>query len=242
MQTSVGKVVAVIPARGGSKGVPRKNIRVLAGRPLIAHSIQAARQSKHVSRVIVSTEDAEISRIAREWGAEVVPRPLELASDTASSESALLHVLDYLSREEHYTPDVVVFLQATSPLRQPGDIDRAVEVLYRKEADSVFSVRRSHDFYWRKDGETLTPVNYDYRRRPRRQELGEEYMENGSIFVVRTELLRETGNRLGGRIAVYEMGEWESFQIDTERDVVLLEQLMGLERERAGVGALGAGA
>ena len=122
-------VLAIIPARGGSKGIPRKNVRPLLGRPLLAHSIEHARQAPSVTRVVVSTDDAEIAAVARRFGAEVVDRPAEISGDAASSESALLHVLDHLRDAEGYEPDLVVFLQATSPLRRPGDVQGAIETL-----------------------------------------------------------------------------------------------------------------
>ncbi len=152
------EVLAIIPARGGSKGVPRKNVRLLAGKPLIAHTIEQALSSSLVNRTIVSTEDAEIADVARQSGAEVVWRPEELAADTSVSEAALLHVLDHLVLHEGYTPDVVVFLQCTSPVRRPGDIDAAVEKLVREQGDSLISVTPWHGFIWRrgKKADTLS--------------------------------------------------------------------------------------
>src|SRR6185312_10262279 len=124
---------AVIPARGGSKGIPGKNLKRIAGQPLIALSIQAAKRAKRVQRVIVSTDDPAIAEVAREHGAEVMVRPAELSTDAASSESALLHVLEQLERTENYKPQLLVFLQCTSPLTEPEDIDGSVELLLQKE-------------------------------------------------------------------------------------------------------------
>ncbi len=120
------KTLCIIPARGGSKGIPHKNLRVVAGRPLIAWSVDVACEAQLLERVVVSTDDAEIARVARDSGAEIVDRPAELAGDTASSESALIHALDVLQEQEGYVPDLVVFLQPTSPYRLPGDIDGGV--------------------------------------------------------------------------------------------------------------------
>jgi len=196
------KIIAIIPARGGSKGIPQKNIRLLAGKPLVAYTIEHALRARQVNRTIVSTDDAEIAKVARQYGAEVVIRPPELATDTASSEPVLLHVLSFLEQTEGYLPSLIVLLQPTSPLRQPDDIDNAIDTLNAAGADSL-----------------------DYRHRPRRQDFTPEYVENGSIYMTKTEILKQCENCLGGRIAFYEMSPLDSFQIDTEEDFLLVEQL-----------------
>ena len=227
------KNLAIIPARGGSKGIPRKNLQPLDGRPLLAHSLEQARDARAVDRVIVSTDDQEIAEVSRRYGAEVVSRPAELAGDTASSESALLHALDVLRERENYEPDLVVFLQATSPLRHVDDIDQSIALLERKGADSLFSACSVHGFIWRRLGEDLQSVTYDHTQRQRRQDLDvEDYLENGSIYVFRPWVLREHGNRLGGRMVVYPMDPLHSFQIDEPADLELMEGLCHLERER----------
>ena len=159
-------------------------------------------------------------------------RPPELATDTASTESVLLHVLSFLEQTEGYTPSLVVLLQPTSPLRQPDDIDNAINTLNAAGADSLFSCCRSHNFYWRlEDGQPIS-ANYDYRNRPRRQDFTPEYIENGSIFVMKTEILKRYGNRLAGHIVFYEMSPLDSFQIDTEEDFLLVEQLHYLRHRK----------
>jgi YrbI family 3-deoxy-D-manno-octulosonate 8-phosphate phosphatase len=229
-------ILAIIPARGGSKGIPRKNVLPLAGRPLIAHSIAQALASRQVTRVVVSTDDAEIAAAARVAGAEVVVRPAEISGDTAASESALLHVLDTLQAHEGYLPDLVVFLQATSPVRLPADIDGAIDTLLRERADSVFSACAEHfTGRWRRaaDG-TATPVNFAPGRRPRRQEYPVEYLENGSIYVFRPAVLRETGSRMGGRIALYPMPALRSLQIDEPGDFAVIEALLAVMPDGGG--------
>jgi len=218
--------LAVIPARGGSKGIPRKNLALIAGRPLVAHTIEHAKAASEIDRVVVSTEDETIARVAREADAEVVMRPTELSGDTATSESALLHVLDVLEARDRYVPDLVVFLQATSPLRRPGDVSGAIATLLAEHADSLFSGCPVHGFVWRRDAAGVSSVTYDFRARPRRQEAAEHLVENGSIYVFRPWVLRQFGNRLGGRIAVYRMAPEHSFQIDEPGDLGLLERLL----------------
>jgi YrbI family 3-deoxy-D-manno-octulosonate 8-phosphate phosphatase len=220
------KVLAIIPARGGSTGIPRKNLQPLAGKPLIAHTVEAAVGAKAVGRVIVSTDDTEIAEAARRYSAGVVARPPEISGDTASSESALLHALDLLKNTEGYEPDLVVFLQCTSPIRWPDDIDNAVQALLDSEADSLLSVSPSHRFLWRVEDNEVQSANFDYQHRPRRQERSPEYVENGSIYVFKPWVLREFNNRLGGKIALYEMDYWSSFEIDTLEDLALCEWIM----------------
>lgn len=229
------KILAIIPARGGSKGIPRKNIRLLAGKPLVAHTIEQALRARQVNRTIVSTDDTEIAKVAQQYGAEVVMRPPELATDTASSESVLLHVLSFLEEKEGYVPSLVVFLQPTSPLRQPDDIDNAINKLIKDNADSLFSCCGLHNFYWRLEGGRPVSVNYDYQHRPRRQEFTPEYIENGSIYVTKTEIIKQYGNRLGGSVTLYEMNPLDSFQIDTPEDFLLLERLISLRYRHVAV-------
>jgi CMP-N,N'-diacetyllegionaminic acid synthase len=221
--TPTANVVAIIPARGGSKGIPGKNLVPLAGKPLIAFSIEQARDASSVSRVVVSTDSVEIADTARTFGADVVARPVELAGDTASSESALLHALDELRAKEGYEPDLVVFLQATSPLRRPSDIDGAVARLLHEDADSLFSCFPIPGFIWRRTSAGPVPLNYEPSRRPTRQEAPEDIVENGSIYVFKPWVLTHLGSRLGGRIAVYPMSAHDSWQIDEPADVAFVE-------------------
>ena len=216
-------ILAIIPARGGSKGIPRKNLLVLAGKPLIVHTIEHALQARSVDRVVVSTDDPEIAAVSKQYGAEVIWRPAEISGDTASSESALLHALDFLERTEGYRPALVVFLQCTSPIRHPKDIDQAVQTLLDEDADSLLSVVPFHLFIWRLVDGQGQPVDYDHRHRPRRQDRQPEYMENGSIYVFKPWVLRRFNNRLGGKIALYVMDGWSSVDINTLRDFELCE-------------------
>jgi YrbI family 3-deoxy-D-manno-octulosonate 8-phosphate phosphatase len=224
------QVLALIPARGGSVGVPRKNVRLLGGRPLVAWSIVHAQNTPSVGRVVVSTDDREIAQVARDWGAEVLHRPSALASATASSEAALLHALQTLEAREGYRPELVAFLQATSPLRQPDDLEHAIQTLRAEGADSLFSSGPSHGFLWRIEDEGPSPFNYDPRHRPRRQDAPEDVIENGSIYLFRPSVLLETGSRLGGRIAVHRMGAHDSFQVDEPEDLTLMEALIAQRR------------
>ncbi len=218
--------LCIIPARGGSKGIPRKNIRIVAGKPLLAHTVEIAVQTPAVTRVVVSTDSPEISAIAKKYGAEVILRPHEISGDAAPSESALLHVLDYLRDTEGYEPEQVIFLQATSPIRKRDDVQRAFNAFVEEEADSLLSVGPLEGFVWRNEGGTLRSLNYDYRHRMRRQDAPEDLIENGSIYVFKPWVLRTYHNRLGGKIIPFRMGAIESLQVDEENDLVVIDYFL----------------
>jgi len=219
-------VVAVIPARGGSKAIKGKNLAQLAGKPLLAYSIEHALSTPWVQRVLVSTDSREIAALAVSFGAEIIWRPAAISGDHASSESALIHALDVLAEEGSVQPDLVVFLQATSPLRRPDDVANAIAELDRVGADSLFSACVLPGFVWRADDGGPSPLNYDPARRPTRQVAPLDVFENGSIYLFKPWVLRECGSRLGGEIAVYMMDLVHSLQIDEPHDLQLMKLLM----------------
>ena len=221
MEMMEKKCIAIIPARGGSKGIKNKNLAEFAGKPLLVWSIEQALASGSVSQVYVSSESDEILKVSRENGAQTVRRPPSISIDTSSSESALLHALEEI-REE---PDYIVFLQATSPLRKPEDIHRAVRRAVSEGADSLFSAVQTHFNYWRFSGGEIESESYDYRDRRRRQEIDSQYVENGSIYVLKPEILKRFHNRLGGKKTIYEMEFWQVFEIDTPEDLEFCELL-----------------
>ena len=212
------KIIAVIPARGGSKGILRKNIKNLAGKPLIAWTIIAALGSKYLDKVIVSTEDKEITEISKEWGAEVIKRPEELARDESKMIELIPPLLNVL-KERNYIPDVIVLLQPTSPLRFAHHIDESIETFLEGEYDSLISVCPSHVFIWRTERDRATPVNYDFKKRQRRQDRRPEYRENGAIYILERESLVKEKTIPCGRIGLYIMPEENSFEIDKEFDL-----------------------
>jgi YrbI family 3-deoxy-D-manno-octulosonate 8-phosphate phosphatase len=222
--------LAIIPARGGSKRVPGKNLMPLAGVPLLAYSIRHAQAARLVDEVVVSTDDEAIAALAMAEGATVVRRPEVLSSDTATSESALLHVLDARAAEGRPDPDLVVFLQCTSPIRAVDDIDRAIETLEREGADSLLSVCDNTRFVWALGADGPRSLNYDFHHRRREQDLEPQFQENGSIYLSRPALLRSTNNRLGGKIALHVMDYWSSFQIDSPEDAELCEWILARPR------------
>lgn len=221
------QVLAIIPARGGSKGIPGKNVCLLAGEPLIAHMIKSAQKSKYISRIIVSTDDPEIARISKGYGAEVVWRPAEISGDTAPSESALLHSIEHLKKNEGYLPDLTVFLQCTSPLASAEDIDQTIAILLNTKADCAFSATESHQFLW-KIGQNgfAQSVNHNPEIRPRRQEMEPHYRENGAIYVMRTKGFVRAGHRFFGNVSLSVMPPERSLDIDTSFDFKIAEFLL----------------
>lgn len=227
------RILAIIPARGGSKGVPRKNIRPLAGKPLIAWTIGAALAAESLDRVVVSTEDEEIAAVSRELGAEVpFPRPAELATDTASTLDVLRHVVAELERREGYRPDAVMTLQPTSPLRTARHIDEAATLFSADgQADSLVSfVQVPHIFHPRsvmkRDAQGYMVPYLDDPQPTRRQDKEPVFARNGAaIYITRTSCLDRFV--FGGRLLAYMMDEAHSLDIDTEADLEQAETRLG---------------
>jgi len=212
--------IALIPARGGSKSIPGKNLVDFCGRPLLYWTIAQAQASRFIRQVFVTSDSEEILDFSRCLGAGAIKRPLEFASDEASSESALSHAISFL--EAACVPDIgqVVFLQATSPLRENKDIDEALGLFNSKKADSLFSGSVVDDCcLWKNSGAKLKSITYDYRNRGRRQEREPYLLENGSIYIFKPAVLRKFKNRLGGKIVFYPMPPWKSFEIDKKEDM-----------------------
>ncbi len=221
------EVIAIIPARGGSKGVPKKNIKALLGKPLIAYSIEQALNTKTIDRVIVSTDCDDIAEVATQYGAEVIKRPADISGDFASSEDALLHVIAVLN-QKNIDVSHIAFLQCTSPIRADNDIYDCLDLVLSKGFDSALSVVENHRFLWRTDDrQRATPVNYDPHNRKMRQEI-KEYQENGSIYVMKTQDLLDTGCRLNGTVGVHVMEENTGYEIDSHVDFLIIEKLMSL--------------
>ncbi|MBQ8326656.1 MAG: acylneuraminate cytidylyltransferase [Lachnospiraceae bacterium] len=218
------KVLAIIPARSGSKSVKDKNIRLIGGKPMIAYSIEHAKQSKYINRVIVSTDSEHYAAIAKEHGAEVpFLRPAEYATDTALDIDVFEHALKYLIEQEDYMPDIVVQLRPTYPIRNVDDIDAMIEMLLQDEtADSVRTIAPAKEIaykMWRKDKEgQLTPLLSDIPEAYNmpRQQLPTIYYQNACIDVVRPNVILEKHSMSGNKILGYEMAE--NFDIDTEEE------------------------
>lgn len=216
-------VWAVIPARGGSKGVPRKNLTEVRGRSLIERAISACLASASVTLTVVSTDDDEIASVAAAAGAAVAHRPDALSNDEATSESVIAHVLSLL-RPEHGEPSLTLMVQCTSPFVSAGDIDRVVEVL--TEFDSVFTASEYHGFLWQMSEAGIpVAVNHDPTFRLRRQDIQPQYRENGSIYGFRTTGFLDAGRRFFGRVGFVITDSNLAIEIDDPVDLLLAEAL-----------------
>tara|TARA_Y100000996_G_scaffold411960_1_gene397070 strand:+ start:2926 stop:3564 length:639 start_codon:yes stop_codon:yes gene_type:complete len=209
-------IVSIILARGGSKGIPDKNIIDLNGRPLIYYSINAA-QNAEISEVWVSTDSKKIAMVAKQYGAKILDRPKTLATDISSSEDALNHF------SQNIDFDIMVFIQPTSPLLYSDDIVKGLDLIKQGNYDSIFSVYKEH---WIPRWDlNVKPINWSITNRPRRQDVDEKYVENGAFYITTKEQFLNSGIRYGGRIGVVEMPMQRSFQVDTYKDLDIIKKL-----------------
>jgi YrbI family 3-deoxy-D-manno-octulosonate 8-phosphate phosphatase len=228
-------VVAVIPARGGSKGIPGKNVAPVAGVSLVGRAVRACRGSDRVTRVVVSTDADDIAEEARRYGAETVVRPAGLASDTASSESALLHALDVVEERHGRRTDVLLFVQATSPFLTTDDVDGVVGAVLDGGADSAFTASPFHGFVWRgvrEEGQRAVVaaegVNHDSAERLRRQDRPEEFLETGAAYAMRAQGFRDHQHRFFGNVAAVPVDPARTLEIDDPADLERARALAGL--------------
>lgn len=217
--------LGIVPARGGSKAIPGKNIRPLLGVPLMVYTIEAARRSSLVPRTVVSTDSEEIAAVARGAGAEVVMRPDELATDESPTEDALIHVLEALGEE----PDYVVTLEPTSPLRTPQTIDKCVELARAEDADAVFTVVETRAVLGRLEGTVFRFVQPGERRR--RQDREPLHRESSTVYVTRTRWLLEQRSVIAEPMYAVVVPEEEAIDINTPVDFLLAEAAL---RQRQG--------
>ena len=216
-------VVAFIPVRGGSKSIPMKNIRPFCGKPLVFWTARAANEASCVDRVIIASDSRNILDIAETFGLaklSTYERDPVNAQDSSSTESVML---EYIHATKLNDDDVFILVQATSPLTTAQDIDGAFRVFDEGEYDSLLTCSRTKRFFWRQEG---IPINYDYRTRPRRQDFAGTLMENGAFYISTVKAIRDSGCRLSGKIAVYEMPEYCGVEIDELFDWRLAEGLM----------------
>ncbi|GAA3750651.1 acylneuraminate cytidylyltransferase [Salinactinospora qingdaonensis] len=201
-----------------------KNVTPVGGRPLVTRAVESCLRATRVDSVVVSTDSDEIAAVARLAGARVVARPDEIAGDTATSESALLHTLDHLA-EEGERPEVTVFVQCTSPFIDPEDIDAAVDSVVSGRADSVFAAVQTYEFLWRAAPEGARGINHDHRHRPRRQDREPHYRETGAFYAFRTEGFREHRHRFFGQIGIQEVPETHAVEVDTPAELEVVRAL-----------------
>jgi len=218
-------VVAVILARGESKGIPKKNIIDFCGKPLIEWTIRHCKEGGSTS-VWVSSDSFEILKIAKNCGANTILRPDDLSQDISTSESSWLHALNYIEKEVNEKIDWILAPQITSPIRESSDIKKGIELAINSKYDSLFSSSIVEDlFFWQYENNNLCSVNYDYRNRKRRQDAPKQFIENGSFYLFKPEVLKKYNNRFGKRIGKVEMEFWKMFEIDSKEDLELCKAI-----------------
>ena len=220
------KVLGLIPARGGSKGVPRKNIKEMCGRPLISYTIEAALQSTVLDMALVSTDDKQIREKALKWG-ETVPfmRPHELAQDETPMEPVVEHTIEHVKNNYEGNWKTVVILQPTSPLRDEGDIDGALEKYKSGKCDSLVSVEKNHSYRWKKEEQGAQRINYPEDRIPR-QGKSPEFVENGAIYISDIHKFLENEKITCGRTCLFRMDDISSVDIDTPFELWIAKKIM----------------
>lgn len=225
------KDIIVIPARGNSKGIKKKNLISFCGKPLLFWTITQAKKSKLKNNIYVSSENDEILNYAKKLGVHGIKRPQSLSKDNSSSESAILHTIksiDFKIRN-------IIFLQATSPLRKPTDIDRALKVLNDTKSDSLFSCYKAEDYFdvWALKNKKYKPLIIDFKNRKPRQLFKEKQVcQNGSIYIFKNDIILKKNNRLGGKITVFEMEEWQSLQLDAIKQMKIMELIFSKELKK----------
>lgn len=216
-------VIAFIPVRGGSKSIPLKNIKLFCGKPLVCWNIEALEACNQVDEIIVATDSDKIEEVVTSYSykkTKIYRRLAENACDTASTESVMLEYIQYAHLAEG---SVFMLVQATSPLTETVHFDEALSLYDKEEYDSILTCVRNFRFFWNENG---TSMNYDYRNRPRRQNFKGMLMENGAFYINTVKNIMESGNRLSGKIGIYEMPEYMATEIDEPDDWMILENLM----------------
>ena len=226
------KVLAVVPARGGSKAIPAKNIHPIDGKPLLMYTIEEARRAGRLDRIVVSTDAETIATVARAAGARVIMRPAALATDEAPTELALLHALDTLKAEDGYEPDAVMTLEPTSPLRSAALIDRCVEAMVAHDADSVLTVTETRECFG-----TIVDGRFEYliKNQPRRrQDRAPLYRESSTVYLTRVSTLRSRRSVLGERLFPVVVDPAEAIDINSPVDLAVAEAMMRWKRNEGG--------
>jgi len=215
--------IAFIPVRGGSKSIPLKNIKPLAGKPLVYWTAKAANDSNCIDEVVIATDSPEIIKTVTDFNLSklrIYKRKAENAQDTSSTESVML---EYIEAENPSDNDRLFLIQATSPMLTSEYIDNLYKKYLEENADSAMTGVVTKHFFWTKDG---IPVNYDYKNRPRRQDYEGLIQENGACYINSVSNIKKDKNRMSGRISVYEMPEYTAYEIDEPDDFLIIEKLM----------------
>lgn len=219
------EVLGIIAVRGGSKEIPLKNLVLLNKKPLLYYTVKSSLDSRLINRTVVSTDHLSIEKVAKKLRAEVIKRPRKLSGSLVEVEAAMLHALDFLKESEDYIPDIVVLLQNTVPLKSSKDIDDGINFFKKGRFDSVLSGFLSHQFFWKKNNKNVFPMNYNPQKRPNRQEIKDQFVENGAFYITKYSSFLKSKCRVSGKIGIYVMPKERSIDINTKFDLFLVEQI-----------------
>lgn len=221
-------VHAIILARGGSKGIKNKNLILVKKKPMLYWSIIAAKKSKLINHVWVSSDSKKILHFSQKLGSEIIKRPKNISGDKSTSESAWLHAINFIQKS--YKIDIVVGIQPTSPIRRKNDFDDAILYFINNKLDSLFSSTKIQDYcVWKKDKKKLKSL-YNYKFRKRRQDIKTTFLENGSFYIFKKDKFLKNNNRLSGKIGTFIMKKMQSFQIDTYEDLQIVNSIIKLAK------------
>tara|TARA_B110000014_G_C20071646_1_gene558950 strand:+ start:362 stop:1051 length:690 start_codon:yes stop_codon:yes gene_type:complete len=221
------KIIAIILARGNSQGIPKKNLVSFCGKPLLYWSLKQAKDVKEISDVWVSSDNDEILEFSKKNGAKIIRRPKNISKNTSTSESGYHHAINEIENNSGKI-DLVIALQPTSPIRESSDIKNAIKKFKKMKYDSMFSASDLGDFMiWKqKNSGNLYSWNYDSNKRPRRQDFEKQYLENGSFYIFKPDVIKKFKNRFGKNIGIFLMDFWKAFEINETKDIEFCELLM----------------
>ncbi len=219
-------ILSIIPARGGSKGILLKNLKQLNKKPLIDYTVNASLKSKFITRTVVSSDHLKIQKRAEKLGAQVIKRPKKLSIDSSHIEPVIEHCLNSLKKKENYCPDIIILLQNTSPLRTEKHIDESLSIFLNSKFDSMLSCFRSHYFLWSLKNNKLSPVNHTPKNRPNRQQMNDQFIENGAIYITKYDAFKKSHCRISGKIGLYIMPKELSIDIDTKLDLLKVNNFL----------------
>ena len=219
------KIIAIITARKGSKGIKNKNIKNLNGYPLLAYTINYAKKSKLIDRVFVTTDGEKISSISKKFNAETIIRPKKLSNDTSMNDLAVTHAIKHIKKNLNYNFNYVVLLQPTTPLRKKGELDKAIKYAISNKFDTVFSSINYNPFLWRVKNKKMKPYSYNPFKRKIRQKLN-DFNETGSYYISKKEVYLKFNNRFGKNVSSYNSDFNSFFEIDTIKDFMYISEIL----------------
>tara|TARA_B100001123_G_scaffold443887_1_gene591231 strand:+ start:2966 stop:3697 length:732 start_codon:yes stop_codon:yes gene_type:complete len=226
MNTNKKSFIAIIPARAASKEIKNKNMILFGGHPLVSYSIEAAKKSKFIKEVFVSTDGKKIAKASEKYGAKIIFRPNHMSQDNSKIEDAVLYTIKYLEKNYGKKIDNIVLMQPTSPQRKIYDVDNAIKQFIKSKADSLFSCNNIFPCLWKIRNSKIIPENFNPRKRKNRQDRSQEYIENGSIYVTKKEIYEINKSRLGGKISPYIMDISALAELDTKKDLKYLSLIL----------------